>query len=161
MSSTTEPLSEFRSLLLLLLSTVLFSIMSCFLQISTRTDGIPSSELVLFKSVFQGTLVVAAMAVCSENGDIGNREDPLIRRPFGGGKTAGSGSSSSFSVVQKLVFARGIVGGIGMLLYYYTMAVLPLGDAVTLLSLSPVITVLAGHVFLREPIRTEIGRAHV
>lgn len=39
------------------------------------------------------------------------------------------------------------------LLYYFTISVLPLGDATTLLSLNPVITVLAASLFLSERIR--------
>ena len=56
--------------------------------------------------------------------------------------------------VRNLVVARGVTDGTGFLLYYYTMTVLPLGDAATLLSLSPVITVLAARVFLHEKFRT-------
>jgi len=106
--------------------------MSCFLQLSSRHDGIPSTQLVLFRAVFQGTLVVVTMGIF----------DPkLLSRPFG-----------DSVAVQKLVVARGIVGGTGFLLYYYTMTVLPLGDAITLLSLSPIITVLGGRVFLDEAV---------
>ena len=87
---------ESYSLLLLLLSTFFYSVMSCFLQLSSRNDGIPSTQLVLFRAVFQGTLVVVTMGIF----------DPkLLSRPFG----------DSVSV-QKLVVARGIVGGARCLL---------------------------------------------
>ena len=66
----------------------------------------------------------------------------LIQQPFG-----------SENVRLVVIIIRGIVGGLGFILYYYTISVLPLGDAVTLLSLSPVITVLAAAFVLNETIR--------
>ena len=43
-----------------------------------------------------------------------------------------------------------MIGRIGFLFYYYTMSVLPLGDAVTLLSTSPILTIFAARLVLKE-----------
>mmetsp|Transcript_40178 Transcript_40178/g.61774 ORF Transcript_40178/g.61774 Transcript_40178/m.61774 type:complete len:378 (-) Transcript_40178:716-1849(-) len=127
--------TESYSLLLLVVSSFFYSGMACFVQLATRT-GIPSTELVFMRGVFQGALVTAAMFFYNDPDHV-----QLIRRPFG-----------SSPLVQKVVIARGAVGGLGFLFYYYTMSVLPIGDATTLLSLNPVITVLAASVFLKEAI---------
>jgi len=66
----------------------------------------------------------------------------LIFTPFGGTWE-----------VQKVLLARGMCGGMGVLLYYFTLTVLPLGDAVTLFSLYPIVTIVLASIFLREPVR--------
>jgi drug/metabolite transporter (DMT)-like permease len=73
-------------------------------------------------------------------------EEALIRHPFG--LTAD---------VIKIVILRGMCGGCGFCFYFYTISVLPLGDAVTILSLNPVITVLIASVVLHE----QLTRAHI
>jgi drug/metabolite transporter (DMT)-like permease len=52
------------------------------------------------------------------------------------------------------VLIRGCVGGLGFVLYFYTISVLPLGDAVTLLSMCPIITIFFARIFLGEIART-------
>jgi drug/metabolite transporter (DMT)-like permease len=52
------------------------------------------------------------------------------------------------------VLTRGCVGGLGFVLYFYTISVLPLGDAVTLLSMYPIITIFFARIFLGEIART-------
>ena len=100
------------------------------------------------RAIFQGTLVVLAMlwfrdtthhdSSLSSQSSEGQR---LLWSPFGGPR------------VRNVVLARGIVGGFGFLMYYYTISALPLGDATTLLSLNPIITVIAASIFLKEPFR--------
>ena len=65
----------------------------------------------------------------------------LIRMPFGGPS------------VRAVVVTRGAFGGVGFLLYFYTMSVLPLADAMTLLSLRTIITVWMAALVLKEPVR--------
>jgi len=48
---------------------------------------------------------------------------------------------------------RGIIGGAGFLLDYHCMSVLPLGDAMTLMSLYPFITIVLARIFLQEEIK--------
>jgi len=53
----------------------------------------------------------------------------------------------------KVVLLRGIIGGFGFCNYYYTLSTLPLGDATTLLSLYPILTIFLGRLILGEEIK--------
>lgn len=134
--------TESYSLLILIFSAMFYSIMAAYIQLAAAT-GLSSTELVFLRAIFQGTLVVLAMFwyrdVDTHDGKYrqGRR---LIWLPFGAPH------------VRNVVVARGIVGGCGFLLYYYTISVLPLGDATTLLSLNPIVTVFAASIFLNEPL---------
>ena len=66
----------------------------------------------------------------------------IIQRPFGTNPT-----------MCKVVLLRGIIGGFGFCNYYYTLSTLPLGDATTLLSLYPIITIFLGRLVLGEEIK--------
>lgn len=153
---------ESKSLLLLLISAVCYSFMSCFVKLATEA-GLPSVELVFIRAVAQGSMVIMGMfcyTTIDENqrtydgsntgtgttkrvGEEGKML--LIQRPFGVGDR-----------VQKLVIARGMIGGFGFgfVLYYYTVSALPLGDATTLLSLNPVVTIVLAAIFLGESIHS-------
>lgn len=136
--------TETYALCILMVSSVFYSAMGAFIKLATST-GIPSSQLVLLRALFQGPLVLVAMMYFRDNNQSGT---PLIFLPFG------------TPDVRNIVLVRGIVGGIGFMLYYYSTSALPLGDAVTILSLNPVFTVLAAAVFLGEAIRPiDIGAA--
>ena len=65
----------------------------------------------------------------------------LIRAPLGNAS------------IRSIVVARGALGGSGFVLYFYTISALPLGDAVALLSLSPIVTVWASAAFAGEAVR--------
>ena len=52
--------------------------------------------------------------------------------------------------VIKVVLMRGFLGGCGFILFFFSVSSLPLGDAVTLFSLYPVITLFMARVFLGE-----------
>jgi drug/metabolite transporter (DMT)-like permease len=45
-----------------------------------------------------------------------------------------------------------MIGGLGFCLYYYTISALPLGDAITVLSLNPVVTVTLASIVLKEEV---------
>ena len=133
--------TESYSLVLLVISSSLYSVMACFVKLAV-VSGIPSTEQVFLRALFQGFLVVVAMFWFEDpNIEDHFRNDRLIKRPFGS------------KTVRFVVIARGIVGGLGFCLYYYTISLLPLGDAVTILSLSPVVTIVAAALFLKETIR--------
>jgi drug/metabolite transporter (DMT)-like permease len=51
------------------------------------------------------------------------------------------------------VALRGIIGGFGFVNYYYTLSTLPLGDATTLLSLYPILTIFLARALLGEEIK--------
>mmetsp|Transcript_38612 Transcript_38612/g.93350 ORF Transcript_38612/g.93350 Transcript_38612/m.93350 type:complete len:366 (-) Transcript_38612:230-1327(-) len=125
---------ESYSLLLLLYSAITYSIMASLIKLATET-GIPSTELVFLRALVQGFLVVFAMFFYSDDDD----GIILIRKPFGG------------SEVRWVVATRGLVGGIGFLLYSYAMSALPIGDAMTLIAMSPIITFVTANLALHEP----------
>ncbi len=54
---------------------------------------------------------------------------------------------------RKVILLRGLIGGaFGFSCYFYSIKTLPLGDAITLLSLYPIYTILMANFFLNEPI---------
>jgi len=116
---------------------MLFSFMGVFLKLASAT-GIPSTELVVSRAVFQGTLMILAMT-CIRQEDTGKL---LIQIPFGHTPS-----------VRKVVLLRGFFGGSGFILYFYSIKSVPLGDAITLFSLYPVITIFMGRCVLNEPIK--------
>eukprot|EP00580_Thalassiosira_gravida_P005542 CAMPEP_0201651728 /NCGR_PEP_ID=MMETSP0493-20130528/43563_1 /ASSEMBLY_ACC=CAM_ASM_000838 /TAXON_ID=420259 /ORGANISM="Thalassiosira gravida, Strain GMp14c1" /LENGTH=331 /DNA_ID=CAMNT_0048128129 /DNA_START=286 /DNA_END=1281 /DNA_ORIENTATION=+ len=67
----------------------------------------------------------------------------IIQRPFGTNPT-----------MCKIVILRGVIGGFGFCNYYYTLSTLPLGDATTLLSLYPIVTIFLARVVLGEEIKS-------
>ena len=155
---------ESFSLWLLLISAFLFSGMGCFLKLASEIDGgLPSTQLVFYRATFQGFFVVLAMCLTRENDEstenddvydeqkeFGKWSDKTLKRrrllifiPFG-----------SNTKVIRVVIARGILGGCGFIMYFYSMSAVPLGDAVTLFSLYPIHTLLLARVFLNEQIRT-------
>eukprot|EP00568_Trieres_chinensis_P013704 CAMPEP_0183293088 /NCGR_PEP_ID=MMETSP0160_2-20130417/1910_1 /TAXON_ID=2839 ORGANISM="Odontella Sinensis, Strain Grunow 1884" /NCGR_SAMPLE_ID=MMETSP0160_2 /ASSEMBLY_ACC=CAM_ASM_000250 /LENGTH=379 /DNA_ID=CAMNT_0025454147 /DNA_START=70 /DNA_END=1209 /DNA_ORIENTATION=+ len=135
--------TESFGLLLQLLSSILLSIMGVFLKLAAAT-GLPSTEQVFLRAMFQGSLVLALMTSigCDESGSQGIPGKSLLWFPFGGNPT-----------VRRVVIARGVLGGLGFICYYYTISHLPLGDAFTLLGLHPAITVFAASAILGEPLR--------
>ncbi len=54
--------------------------------------------------------------------------------------------------VRFFVVLRGIVGGLGFCCYFMAISILPLGDAITLLSLYPVVTVIVARFAIKEAI---------
>lgn len=126
--------TESYALVILVVSSMFYSVMAAFIKLAKE---IPPTELVFLRAIFQGILVIIAMIFVRDP----TTENRLIWQPFGAPN------------IRRVVVARGIVGGFGFLLYYYTISVLPLGDATTLLSLSPILTVFAGSVFLKEQVR--------
>ena len=206
-------------LFLLFFSAMMYSVMGCGVKLAiTQQDDLSSTEIVLFRAIFQFSIVLGAMCFLTPNNDddehdskkahgscddvsngeynpvptmeketeedIGDNDDdndtetpndkifgndrirmqsdepaqchredesktsndrrrqldrPLIcYNPFGPPN------------LYKIVIVRGFVGGFGFCLYYFTISALPLGDAVTILSLNPVVTVVLASVFLQE-----------
>eukprot|EP00525_Craspedostauros_australis_P003384 CAMPEP_0198107960 /NCGR_PEP_ID=MMETSP1442-20131203/52_1 /TAXON_ID= /ORGANISM="Craspedostauros australis, Strain CCMP3328" /LENGTH=409 /DNA_ID=CAMNT_0043763139 /DNA_START=45 /DNA_END=1271 /DNA_ORIENTATION=- len=165
--------AESYGLLLLLLNGLLFALMGMFLKLCSNS-GIPSTELVLMRSLVQGFFVLILLCqmkpisvaqggphydhVVTHNAQVKAQADddeagtstdllallpqrPLLFTPFGGTWD-----------VQRLVIVRGIAGGVGFIMYFATMKLLPLGDAMTLLSFTPIFTIFLAAFFLREPI---------
>eukprot|EP00977_Amphora_coffeiformis_P027505 scaffold34616_cov275-Amphora_coffeaeformis.AAC.3 len=138
--------TESTSLVLLLVSALLYSIMGVFLQLT----HLPPTQLVCIRATFQGTLVVISMCctkttttTTTTTTSTGASQSPLrlIWCPLG----------DSWHV-QRVVILRGLVGGLGFVFYYYTLTALPLGDAIALSSLKSVIAIGLGYLVLGEPI---------
>lgn len=129
--------TESYGLLLMLLSAILYAIAGAFVKLGHVAGGLPSTELVLARGIFQGGLVVLGMILYR---DI--QGDRLIVHPFGRGSDA-----------RKIILWRGVLGGAGFLFDYHCMAVLPLGDAITLMSLYPFLTIFLARAYLGERIR--------
>lgn len=128
---------ESYGLLLVLLSAVLYAYAGAFVKLAhTSSDKLPSTELVFARGIFQGTLILLGLYVSRNEKGV-----RLICFPFGTGPA------------RRIVWWRGILGGAGFLLDYHCMAVLPLGDAITLMSLYPFLTLFLARIFLGEEIR--------
>lgn len=148
---------ESLGLILLFLSAILLSSMGVFLK-KAAAFNIPSTELVFFRAIFQGSFVLVGMFYFKEerkqeqlngtNVDASSfcvqqhEPDILIRYPFGRTKFE-----------QKVVLFRGIVGACGFICAFYSFKSLPIGDAICVFSMYPVYTIFMGKVFLGEPIR--------
>mmetsp|Transcript_71855 Transcript_71855/g.145789 ORF Transcript_71855/g.145789 Transcript_71855/m.145789 type:complete len:382 (+) Transcript_71855:149-1294(+) len=128
---------ETYGLVLVFFSAIFYALAGAFVKLAHKNGGLPSTELVFARGIFQGSLVVLGLYVCRDG-----KGQRLIAHPFG--KSAAA---------QKLVWMRGIIGGAGFLLDYHCMAVLPLGDAMTLMSLYPFITIILARIFLQEEIK--------
>ena len=128
-------------ILLLLICAVLFSIMGTFVHLAAEEDELPSTELVLIRAIFQGSFVVAGILL-SKEGE--NQRWLDVHGVFGDNPK-----------VQRVVVARGLVGSCGFVCFYFAMSSLPLGDAMAVLSLHPIITVVvAPHVLPNEHFRS-------
>jgi len=127
---------ESYGLIVVLISAVLYAIAGAFVKLAHQVGNLPSTELVFSRGIFQGSLVVGGMYF---ERDLKGRR--LIHQPFGG------------TSARRIVAWRGLLGGMGFLLDYHCMAVLPLGDAITLMSLYPFLTIFLARVFLKEEVR--------
>mmetsp|Transcript_7573 Transcript_7573/g.11561 ORF Transcript_7573/g.11561 Transcript_7573/m.11561 type:complete len:379 (-) Transcript_7573:83-1219(-) len=129
---------ESYGLIVVLLSAILYALAGAFVKLAHQVGHLPSTELVFSRGIFQGSLVVGGMYI--ERDEKGKR---LLKKPFG-----------SVAAARHLVMWRGLLGGAGFLLDYHCMAVLPLGDAITLMSLYPFLTIFLARIFLGEEIRS-------
>ena len=131
---------ETKGLILMLLSAIFFSTMGCFLKL-TAGDGYPSTELVFIRGIFQGVFVVIFMIIEHSDYD-GENPQPLIKTPLGRSKRE----------IPTVIF-RGVMGGLNFIFKFYSIISLPLGDAITLFSLHPIITVFLAQFYLGENLR--------
>jgi drug/metabolite transporter (DMT)-like permease len=171
---------ESCGLLYILMSAVLYSIAGAFLKKST---DIPSTEIVFFRTVFQGFFVILGMlrfreeSLPSDNGregQLGNSEQYSRQEMTDGdspvncvdvGDTTTHAGTLLIKVPlgrpgreRNLVVLRGFVGGgFGFICYSYSIKSLPLGDAIALLSVYPVYTIFLAKFYLDE----SITRSHI
>ena len=116
---------------LVILSGLLFSLLAAAIQWGSKR-GFSSMQLLMFQSSIQ--LLFAL--IFSENGISSLKQE-------------------MFTVKKQLwiyVILRGVIGGIGALCYVYASSELPLGDAVAITSLYPIVTTFVAFGFLNEQI---------
>jgi len=105
----------------MLFASLMFACMGVFAKLLSR--DMPSLEVVFFRNVF-GVFLVAAT---------------LLKRPMAhpGGRPG-------------LLFFRGLMGFLALLAFFYNIAHIPLGDAMTFSKTSPIFTALLAWLFLQE-----------
>jgi drug/metabolite transporter (DMT)-like permease len=105
----------------MLLSSFLFAIMGAFAKLSSQYMS--SLEVVFFRNIF-GVIIIGFMVL----------KKPMTHK---GGKPF-------------LLFFRGLMGFIALLAFFYNIAHIPLGDAMTFSKTSPIFTAVFAYLFLHE-----------
>ncbi len=105
----------------MLIASFLFAIMGAFAKLASTE--LPSLEVVFFRNVF-GVLIIGAAIMKSPMKHKGGR-------PF-------------------LLFFRGFMGFTALLAFFYNIAHIPLGDAMTFSKTSPIFTAVFAWLFLQE-----------
>ncbi len=110
-----------RGVLFMLIASFLFAIMGAFAKLASTE--LPSLEVVFFRNIF-GVLIIGAA---------------IIKRPMKhkGGRPF-------------LLFFRGFMGFTALLAFFYNIAHIPLGDAMTYSKTSPIFTAVFAWLFLQE-----------
>lgn len=105
----------------MLIASFLFAIMGAFAKLASTE--LPSLEVVFFRNIF-GVLIIGAAIMKSPMKHKGGR-------PF-------------------LLFFRGFMGFTALLAFFYNIAHIPLGDAMTFSKTSPIFTAVFAWLFLQE-----------
>lgn len=105
----------------MLIASLLFALMGAFAKLAS--ESMPSLEIVFFRNVF-GVLIIGAA---------------ILKKPMKhkGGKPF-------------LLFFRGLMGFLALLAFFYNIAHIPLGDAMTFSKTSPIFTAIFAWLFLQE-----------
>jgi len=115
-----------RGVLYMLLASFFFAVMGAFAKLTS--DSMSSLEVVFFRNVFGVALVGYAVL-----------KKPMQHqggRPF-------------------LLFFRGFMGFVALLAFFYNIAHIPLGDAMTFSKTSPIFTAIFAWLFLQERMSRE------
>ena len=105
----------------MLLASFLFAIMGAFAKLAS--EHMSSLEVVFFRNIF-GVVLIGYTIYKAEIKSVGGR-------PF-------------------LLFFRGFMGFVSLLAYFYNIAHIPMGDAVTFSKTAPIFTAIFAWVFLNE-----------
>jgi len=109
----------------MLLASLLFALMGAFAKLAS--ESLPSIEVVFFRNLF-GVLIIGAAILKS----------PMVQQ---GGKPL-------------LLLFRGVMGFAALMAFFYNIAHIPLGDAMTFSKTSPIFTALFAWMFLSEKLST-------
>jgi len=110
-----------RGVLYMLIASLLFAVMGAFAKLAS--EHMSSLEVVFFRNIF-GVLVIGAAIL----------KKPMVHR---GGRPF-------------LLFFRGLMGFVALLAFFYNIAHIPLGDAMTFSKTSPIFTAIFAWLFLKE-----------
>jgi drug/metabolite transporter (DMT)-like permease len=110
-----------RGVLYMLFASFLFAIMGAFAKLAS--ESMSSLEVVFFRNIF-GVLIIGAAIMHRPMQHEGGR-------PF-------------------LLFFRGLMGFLALLAFFYNIAHIPLGDAMTFSKTSPIFTAIFAWMFLNE-----------
>lgn len=128
---TQQQTSELYGYSLMALSSIGFSAMSLLVHIATTKYDLSSSSCFFIRAVVQATLSYLYIAIFL------NPRQILI----------------SLTPRQwKLLAFRGIIGSIAMAAFFHSLQLLPIGDAVSIFFISPILTMLLSSLILAEPI---------
>lgn len=164
-----------RQTISLFISTFLFSLMGMFLQLATRY-GVPSTEIVFSRAVFQGIFIIPAMFMfrlspsdadvlsqSSQEKELEEDDDDVEEHVKDVATVYVNEDALPPRIIQhpfgttkimsNVVILRGIFGGLSFMFKFHALSTLPLGDATALMAVYPVITIFLAHIFLGEVIR--------
>jgi drug/metabolite transporter (DMT)-like permease len=110
-----------RGVLYMLFASLMFAVMGAFAKLAS--EHMPSVEVVFFRNVFGVALIGYAVV-----------KSPMSQR---GGRPL-------------LLFFRGFIGFAALLAFFYNIAHIPLGDAMTFSKTSPIFTAVFAWLFLKE-----------
>ncbi len=111
-----------RGVLLMALAISLFAVMNLTVKL---LPNIPAVELVFFRSLI--SLLISWVTLKSKS-------IPVL------GKTEN----------RKFLLLRGLCGALALVMYFYTLQVMPLASAVTFMFLAPVFTAILGTIIIKE-----------
>lgn len=131
---------ETRALALLAFESMIFALQGIFVKIASQSGGLPSTQLVFLRSILQLCVVFLVMFTSREEHVTDGRL--LITVPFGRAHQRG------------IVLLRGFFGGVVVIMYFFCVSTIPVGDAITLASMTPVYTVFMAQITMGEPIKT-------
>ncbi|KAJ9466636.1 putative membrane protein [Diplonema papillatum] len=122
--------TEVGALLTMAVGTLFFALQAALVKIVAEL-GVPSVEVAFIRSIVQGLGLLAWLLYSAQ----------ALWGPPG---------------MRRMVFFRGALGGVGVLFMFHASEALPVGDATTLYSLHPVVTVVVAWLLFGDRIRPAV-----
>ena len=154
--------STLKGAVVMLLSAVIFSIHGALLQVG-KSMGYQSLQLIILRGLPQICLTLCfglANITTTNSNSNSDANSNINANKFSTKKMIVSCKFQSLllemrNMPKKLCFyvvLRGVWGGLGATCYTYTITSLPLGDAIAIVSLYPILTAFTARLFLKEKI---------